>query len=206
MSGALPDAPTVQSQSVTSQGATGARERDPLHSDGEYSRTAKWFHWTTVPLIAVMLASGLTIRFIADASKMQFYTLHESLGLIVLALSVARLGWRMTHPSPPASHLPVFERMAADAAHKLLYAVLIIQPLLGFLTTNAYGFPQRDATAFLGFINLPAFMEASPDLARILHWAHSVVGWALIPLLAAHVGAVVVHHAGKRDGTLMRML
>lgn len=180
--------------------------RDAVHPDGEYSTAAKWFHWVTVPLIALLLASGLTIRFIADQWKMPFYTLHESVGLLVLTLSVVRLTWRLRHPPPPAEHLPAFERSGAEAAHKLLYAALIVQPLLGFFTTNAYGFPQRDATAFLGFINLPQFMNAAPDLAQTLHWAHSIVGWMLLPLLAMHVTAVVHHHAGKRDGTLLRML
>lgn len=159
-----------------------------------------------MPVIALLLATGLTIRFIAEQWKMPFYTLHESVGLLVLALSVARLAWRVGHPPPVAAHLPALERAGAEAAHKLLYLALILQPLLGFFTTNAYGFPQRDATAFLGFINLPAFMAAAPDLAQRLHWAHSLIGWALIPLLTLHVGAVVLHHAGHRDGTLLRML
>ncbi len=181
-------------------------DRDAAHPHGEYSTVAKWFHWITVPLIALLLASGLTIRFIADQWKMQFYTVHESVGLLVLTLSAARLAWRLRHPPPAADHLPAVERVGAEAAHLLLYAVLIVQPVLGFFTTNAYGFPQRDATAFLGFINLPKFMDASPDLARALHWAHSIVGWMLVPLLVMHVSAVVFHHVGKRDGTLLRML
>lgn len=190
----------------TAKGMRGHKRHVGLHPCGEYSRGAKWFHWTTVPLIALLLASGLTIRFIADQWKMQFYTLHESVGLLVLLLSVARLTWRIRHPPPAAAHLPTFERAGAEAAHRGLYAALIVQPLLGFFATNAYGFPQRDATAFLGFIDLPQLMEAAPELAPLLHWAHSLLGWALIPLLALHIGAVLFHHAGKRDGTLLRML
>jgi cytochrome b561 len=177
------------------------------HPDGEYSRIAKWFHWTTVPLIVILLLSGLSIRFIADEPKIRFYMLHESIGLIVLLLSAARLTWRLTHPPPPmASHLPAIERFGAGLVHHALYIALIVQPILGFFTTNAYGFPQRDDRAFLGFINLPQFMEANVDLAHTLHWAHSIVGWLLIPALTMHVGAVVYHHAVKGDGTLMRMI
>ena len=151
---------------------------DTLHPDGQYSRGAKWFHWLTVPPIAVMLLSGLTIRFIKDDVKMSFYTLHESLGLLVLLLSVARLMWRWRH-TPPAlpSHIPAMIRLGAGTVHSLLYVVLIVQPVLGFFTTNALGFPQQGETAFLGFINLPKFMEASPDLALRLHWTHNIVGW-----------------------------
>jgi cytochrome b561 len=177
------------------------------HPDGEYSRGAKWFHWLTLPPLALILLSGLTIRFINDEVKMAFYTLHESLGLLVLVLSAARLSWRLTHQPPPmAPTIPALERTAANTVHALLYLLLIVQPLLGFFTTNAYGFPQRDATAFLGFINLPKFMAASPELALSLHWAHSIVGWTLVPLIAAHVGGVLFRHTVRRDDTLLRML
>jgi len=177
------------------------------HPDGEYSRGAKWFHWLTLPPLALTLLSGLTIRFIADDAKMAFYTVHESLGLLLLVLSAARLSWRLTHRPPPmAPAIPALEQAGANAVHALLYVLLIVQPLLGFLTTNAYGFPQRDATAFLGFINLPTFMDAAPELAGSLHWAHSLTGWLLIPLIAAHIAGVLRHHVGHGDGTLLRML
>ena len=177
------------------------------HPDGEYSRGAKWFHWLTVPPLALILLSGLTIRVIDDDAKMAFYTVHESLGLLMLVLSAARLSWRLTHEPPPmAPAISALERAGANTVHALLYVLLIVQPLLGFFTTNAYGFPQRDATAFLAFINLPKFMEAAPDLAGTIHWAHSIVGWTLVPLLAAHVCGVLFRHAAKRDGTLLRMI
>jgi cytochrome b561 len=180
---------------------------DLHHPDGEYSRVSKWFHWITVPLIAILLLSGLTIRFIADEPKIRFYMVHESLGLLVLLLSAARLTWRLTHRPPAmAPHLPPIERLGANGVHRAVYIALIVQPILGFLTTNAYGFPQRGDRAFLGFINLPTFMDANVDLAHTLHWAHSIVGWLLIPMLALHVTAIVYHHAIKGDGTLMRMI
>jgi cytochrome b561 len=174
---------------------------------GEYSSAAKWFHWLTLPPIVIMLLSGPTIHFIKDDAKMSFYTLHESLGLLVLTLAAARLAWRVTHPPPSlAPDIPPLERFAANTVHNLLYVALITQPILGFFTTNAYGFPQRGETAFLGFINLPKFMEASPDLALRLHWAHAIVGGLLALLIVAHVGGVLFRHVGRRDGTLLRML
>jgi len=186
---------------------SGAGPIDSRHPDGEYTRLAKWFHWTTVPLLALLLASGPTIRFAADHPKMVFYTVHESTGLLVLLLSAARVAWRLRHAPPAmAAHLPAFERFGANVVHHVLYAALIVQPLLGFFTTNAYGFPQRDATAFLGFIDVPAFMAANRALAVQLHWAHSLLGWLLVPLVALHVGAVLYRHAVKGDGTLLRMI
>jgi cytochrome b561 len=177
------------------------------HSSHGYTNLAKWFHWLTVPPLAIILLSGATIRFIADDVKMSFYMVHESLGLLMLLLSATRLAWRLGHPPPPLPrHLPAPIRLGAASVHLLLYVVLMVQPVLGFFTTNAYGFPQRDATAFLGFINLPKVMEARPELAATLHVAHSTVGWLLALLIAAHVAGVLYHHVVRRDDTLLRMI
>jgi cytochrome b561 len=188
-------------------GTAPIRGQDTLHPDGQYSSLAKWFHWLTVPLMALAIATGLVIRFIKDDPKMAFYALHESTGLIILMLAVARLAWRSVS-KPPAlpDHLPAHMRAAAAGVHHALYAALIIQPLLGFFTTNAYGFPLQGATAFLGFIDMPKFMEAREGLAVALHWAHSLIGWSLPFLIAAHVGGAIYHHALRKDGTLLRML
>ena len=180
---------------------------DALHPDGQYSRGSKWFHWLTVPPLAILLLSGLTIRFIGDDTKMRFYTLHESLGLLMLMLAASRLTWRLTHAAPPMpDHIPAAIRRGAGAVHALFYVALIVQPVLGFFTTNALGFPQQGATAFLGFIDLPKFMDAAPELARTLHWTHSIVGWTLFPLIASHVAGVLYQHVVRRDGTLLRMI
>jgi cytochrome b561 len=191
----------------TTAKSTPIRGQDALHPDGQYSTLAKLFHWLTVPLLGLALLSGLVIRFIKDDPKMGFYALHESLGLLILGLAIARLAWRgVSRPPALPDHLPAAMRAAAAGVHHALYAALVLQPLLGFFTTNAYGFPLQGATAFLGFIDLPKFMEAREGLAEVLHWMHSILGWLFLPLLGAHIGGAIFHHAIRRDGTLLRML
>jgi cytochrome b561 len=180
--------------------------RDLLHPAGEYSRAAKWFHWLTVLPLIVLLLSGPSLHLFVDEAKFRFYTVHESLGLLVLVLAAARLTWRLRHRPPDRTYLPDFERRGSDAVHVALYVTLIVQPILGFFTTNAYGFPQQGATAFLGFIDLPKFMEASPSLALRLHWAHAIVGGLIVVLAVAHISGVLYHHIVTRDGTLLRMI
>lgn len=175
--------------------------------DGSYSALAKIFHWVTVPMIGAALASGFTIKHIAEPSKLTFYAIHESLGLTILLLAIARLAWRRISPPPPLpEHLPRAMRVAAVATHHMLYAALIIQPLLGFLTTNAFGFPMQGATAYLGLFDLPKFMNAWEGLAKILLTMHWLLGWGLLLLIPVHVAAAIFHHAIRRDGTLMRMI
>lgn len=185
--------------------------QDAAHPDGQYGAVAKWFHWITVGLIAIALPTGFVIKFITDeadgAYKMGFYAIHESAGLTILSVAILRILWKMLHPPPPhPADLPAMLRKAATATHHGLYALLIIQPLLGFFATNAWGFPLRGQTAYLGFIHLPKFMDTWEWLANILSWCHTIGGYLFAVLLAAHIGAAIFHHAIRRDGTLMRML
>jgi cytochrome b561 len=184
--------------------------RDAAHPDGQYTTVAKWFHWVTVVLMAVALSFGFVIKYIKTdpfATKLVFYAIHESAGLTILFVAIARLVWRRYNPPPKLpDHLPPAMRRTASAVHHALYAILIIQPIVGFLATNAWGFPMQGATAYLGLIDLPAVIGEAPALAKVLSWIHTVLGYSLVALLAAHIGGAVYHHAIRGDGTLMRML
>jgi len=187
------------------------RGQDAAHPDGQYGTVAKWFHWITVGLIAIALPTGFVLEHITDANdgatKMGFYAIHESAGLTILICAIARLAWRAMNP-PPAypDHLPPLMRAAAAGTHHALYALLILQPLLGFFATNAWGFPLQGQTAYLGFIDLPKFMDTWEGLAKVLGTLHTIGGYLFLVLLIAHIGAAVFHHAIRRDGTLMRIL
>lgn len=176
-----------------------------------YGTVAKWFHWITVSLIAVALPVGFVIKYITDKDdgvhKMLFYAIHESAGLTILFVAIARLVWRLSHPAPPLPMLvPELMRKAAAGVHHALYALLILQPILGFAATNAWGFPLQGATAYLGFIDFPKFMATNEPLAGILQSTHTIFGWALLVLLVLHVGGAILHQAIRRDGTLLRMV
>ncbi|UPY36845.1 cytochrome b/b6 domain-containing protein [Sediminicoccus sp. KRV36] len=171
-----------------------------------YTPLAKWFHWITVALILIALPTGFVIGHVKDSSKMGFYAIHESAGLTLLIVAGLRLWYRIRNPVPVEASLPAPMRMAATGVHHALYGALILQPLLGFFTTNAFGFPMQGATAYLGFINLPKFMPSWEGLANILLWMHQWLGLAIVALLAAHICAVIFHQAVRRDGTLIRMV
>jgi cytochrome b561 len=173
---------------------------------GGYSAGAKWFHWITVGLMAVALPTGFVIQHIKDSDKMAFYAIHESAGLTIFAVALARLLWRIAHPPPPNERIPREMARMAEAVHYALYAALIAQPVLGFFATNAFGFPLQGATAYLGYFDLPKFMEANEPLAKLLLASHVYLGWTIAALLVLHIVAVIYHQALRRDGTLLRMV
>jgi len=171
-----------------------------------YPATSKWFHWITVVLLAIALPTGFVIQHIAEESKGVFYAVHESAGLTIFLVAVARLWWRLRHPVPLDPGLPPALRVTANGVHHLLYFALIVQPLLGFFMTNAFGFPMQGQTAYLGLIDLPKFMEASEPLGNALLALHRWLGWTILALLVLHIGGVVFHQALRKDGTLLRMV
>ena len=98
--------------------------------------------------------------------------------------------------------MPDWERRAAKASHFLLYAILLIQPLVGVLHSWAANFP----IVVFGWFTLPNLTGANKALEDILAWTHGTLGWSLVGLVLLHVAAALRHHFVVKDDVLRRML
>lgn len=174
-------------------------------AEGRYVAPARWLHWLTAGAIIVILTAGIWMVFFEpadEAFKLRLYAIHESFGVVVFVLALARLWVRWRNPPPPLpAGIPGWMRLAAGLNHAALYAVLVVQPLTGFLATNAWGFPLR----WFGLVPLPSPIGASEALAPILSQLHWIGALAMLALLGMHVGAVIFHTFLRRDGVWARM-
>jgi cytochrome b561 len=169
-----------------------------------YTRTAVALHWLTALLILVALPMGMLMHEL-DLSpfKLQLYAWHKWIGVTVFGLALLRLLWRATHPVPPLSAgMPGWQRWLASGVHGLLYLLLILIPLSGWLMSSAKGFQ----TVYLGIWPIPDLIGKHEDLGEILAEVHEALTTGLMLLLLAHVGAALKHHYVDRDDTLGRML
>jgi cytochrome b561 len=98
--------------------------------------------------------------------------------------------------------MPQAMRFAAHWSEYALYALLLTQPILGLLHTNAHG--ERANLFFLG--ELPALIERDPPLAKQFLVVHETVGLLLLGLIALHALAALYHHFWRGDDTLKAML
>jgi cytochrome b561 len=91
--------------------------------------------------------------------------------------------------------------MAAHVSHGLLYALMVIVPLAGYVRVRAGGFPIE----MLDAIGFPALVPKSEALAATAKSVHYYGGGAIMVVLAAHIGAAVFHGVVKKDGIFSRM-
>lgn len=170
-----------------------------INSD-RYTAVSKTLHWLIALLAFTLLAMGKFWE-VEPGEPGSLYARHTSLGLLVLALMVVRLAWRLTHavPALPAT-TPGWQRAVARGMHHAFYILLIALPLSGWLMTSAEG----EAVNFFG-IPVPQLpvAEASEDA---LEESHELLGNVLLVLAGIHVLAGLKHHFVDRDNVLRRML
>ena len=171
-----------------------------------YTATARGLHWLTAALVLVLVVLGTWMTVFEpkdEAFKYQLYDWHESIGFTLLLLTLLRLGWRATHPAPPLPEdLPGPLKLAAHGTHAALYALLLAQPVVGFLATNAWGFPFK----WWGVVPIPSPIGQNEALAPVLSAIHWWLALLMVALILLHAGAALWHQFVRRDGTLEKML
>jgi cytochrome b561 len=171
-----------------------------------YPATARWFHWITVALVIVLGGLGVWMTSFEpkdEAFKDLLYEIHESTGVALFVIVALRLLRRLANPPAPLpSRLPGSVRFAARSNHALMYAVLLVQPVLGFLDANAWGFPVTLA----GLVPIPSPIGHDEAIAPLLSQAHWWGALLLLALVAAHLCGVAYHGLTRRDGVVRRMV
>jgi cytochrome b561 len=176
--------------------------RAAIASVRRYDRVAITFHWTIAALILVNI--GLAWKPEALALPFAAMPAHKALGITILFLSLARLGWRLAHRPPPlAPTLSAPGRMLARASHALFYALMIGMPLAGWIMSS--GAEVRRPLNWFGLFDIP-YLPVSRAAGDVAHELHETGAFLLAALIALHVAAALRHQFVLRDGTLGRML
>ncbi|MEW5881373.1 MAG: cytochrome b [Pseudomonadota bacterium] len=174
------------------------------NSTTSYGIVARSLHWLIAALVLVQLALGLyAANLPVSLARLQWLTRHKSVGLAILALMLLRLAWRLLDPPPPLpAFMPVWERRAALATHRLLYALLVLAPFAGWLYASAAGLSIN----WFGLFQVPDLVPKDRALAAVFRAAHVGLVAALSVLIALHIAAALRHALVLRDGVFDRML
>jgi len=169
-----------------------------------YTSTAKILHWLIVALLLAQFIFAWTMPHIGrDTPVTTLISLHFTFGIIILAVAVIRLAWRATHAEPaPLDGVPPWQVQSARVLHWLLYALLFVVPILGWINASWRGMP----IVMFG-LELPKLVGTRVPGWRWTGDVHDLMAnYLLLTLVGLHVLAGLYHYFIRRDGVLQRML
>lgn len=169
--------------------------KNTIDSWGVVSRA---FHWIIVLLIVFQGTTGL-LRSALPRGTMDF---HKSVGITILVLAILRVVWRVYAGAPRAVEgTSRWQSLAASAMHGVLYAMIFIVPITGWIVSDS----GKRPLAWFG-IPMPDFIPLNEDLHKSFEYWHEQMFWVLVVVASAHMLAALYHHLFVRDRTLIRML
>jgi len=176
----------------------------PARGAPGYTATARALHWITAAIVIALVPGGIYMANAEPGPTQDLaFHLHRSFGVVLLLLMVIRFAYRMLVPPPPLPRdIPARQRAAAQAVHGILYALLIVQPLVGWIATSAY----RAPILVFWLFELPPIWPQDRAFSEALFGLHRSFGWMIAALVLVHVAAALYHHLVRRDDVLVRML
>lgn len=168
-----------------------------------YTFIQKILHWIIALAVIGALAGGTLIDWLGDGSlKNQVYALHKATGMLILGLMVLRVIARFVYGAPPLpAGVPGWQRTAAAGSHFLLYALVLIMPVIGWAATSAFPAP----IPFYGLFDVPPLIGKDRELSKQLFEIHEIMGKVIIALIVVHIAAALQHALVKKDGVFRRM-
>ena len=169
-----------------------------------YTATAKFLHWLIVALLVAQFIVAWTMPHMCRNTPVTtLISLHFSFGIIILAVVIVRLVWRVTHAEPaPLDGVPPWQVQSARIVHWLLYVLLLVLPILGWIAASWRGMP------------LVLFGTELPKLVatRAPGWdwtgdVHNFLAYyVMLTLIGLHIASGLYHYFLRRDRVLQRML
>lgn len=162
------------------------------------------FHWGTFFLfVSLFVLAEIAEDAPKGPEKWALYDLHKSIGISILFVVFLRLSWRLANPVPePIGAVSRWIEKAASVGHFLLYVVMFLMPLSGYVMSVSGG---HDVSWF-GLFKLPSLLGKNEGLHELTEEFHEVMAAVILVLVATHLLAALWHHFIVKDNVLRRML
>lgn len=184
---------------------------DPSAAPNKYPASMRALHWLRALVVIGALGVGLTMVNLPDDLPAKFellYPNHKQFGMLALLLVLVQLllRWRNQVPDLPDSLQP-WERAMSRFAHRALYVLLILVPLMGYSMSST--FTQSDGVPFFFFGQLPELLPKNDRWFEVFQLLHRIFAYALLTLIVLHVAGALKHRFLDKDpqaDVLRRML
>lgn len=152
-----------------------------------YSRAQIALHWSIAALVAVQVIAHEAMEQVYAARQrgeaipdLPLADAHVACGVLAFVLAVARVYLRVVRGAPPPESERPALRLAAVVTHMLLYAIILVMPIIGTL----------------------AWFWNAPSAALV----HSAAMPLVAVLILVHTVAALYHHFVLKTDVLRRML
>lgn len=175
------------------------------NSRDRYGLVTKGLHWVVGLLMIGLIWLGWYMVDLTYYHPWYYDSLmlHRSLGMVVLGVALLMIGSRLSAKPPRlVASIKPWERIVARLVHSILYTMMVLIPVTGYLISTSEG----DPIAFFDRLNIPAAIaldERTRDWAIALHY---YLAYATAGLIVLHALAAFKHQFIDHDGTLKRML
>jgi cytochrome b561 len=168
-----------------------------------FAPLARLLHWLMALMVISMLFIGAGMAASVSERHQWLINLHKPLGVAILLLVIVRLAVRFSTRQPPLpADLPAWQAFAAKASHALLYALMLILPLLGWAMISAAGDPVMLSSS----LQLPSILPANAQVFAFLRKSHGYLAYLLFLTVLLHLAAALFHGWVRRDDVLNSML
>ncbi|MEJ8812865.1 cytochrome b/b6 domain-containing protein [Variovorax ureilyticus] len=175
-----------------------------------YDSFSLFLHWSTAVVVTIAFilgpgGFGRLMRQGVDPATRSDIVWHESLGMLVLALTVLRLAWMALRPAAPQFQLSGWMHWSAKLVRIALWVLLFALPVTAFMALGSEGHPLT----LLGGVRIDRMpFIAESRVAGLADWGdvHQFLGDAIMWLAGLHAIAAIFHHVVLKDGVLMAML
>ncbi len=169
------------------------------------------FHWLSAILVFTALLAGIYAVYYAgccSAARTSTFLLHAYAGLSLLGLVVVRLVFRVFFPWPHSEKSAKFDpgAIVATVVHWLLYLMMLMIPLTGWIVASAMG-------CCVYVPGLPNVNELSLGMTDVnladvgaAYQVHVFMAWTIMALITMHVAAALFYHFILKNDTLKGML
>lgn len=167
-----------------------------------YGIIAFAFHWLSALSFIGLFVLGWWMVDLGyyDAWYQTGPLVHQSIGILMILITLARLTYKFTTLRPKALGSDGQKRMA-HAGHSLLYTLVFLLLVTGYLISAADG----EAIWIFNWFTIPSLVvlpSAQLDWVGLVHeWG----SYGFIAVIVIHVGAAALHHWVHKDTTLTRM-
>ena len=167
-----------------------------------FAAASRLLHWLMAPMIIAMLFIGVGMAASVSRRYDLLVSIHRPLGIAIMVLCVARIVNRLINPPPDLPDtVPSLQRFAAKASHILLYALMLVMPLVGWGMLSAARYP----IVLYGAVQLPPILPHDLTLYAWLRDLHTGLAYLLFATFLAHFGAALYHGLIRRDGVFGSM-